>query len=232
MFFRKRKPAQSVPFAEITRLLASKDKADLDRFRGQHGEDRFIFEQIRQNDPPGVVDVGANDGYSWSNSHLLGQLGMRLLLIEPMPDYAEKCRRLYPNARDVTIVEAAIDRQAGESSFFVNLDEKTDLLAMRSSLTREIVPSDLIKEIKVKTSPLSALLKEHNWPHDYLLLSIDAEGFDPIVLETADLERYRPRIICVEEEVHGDLVPNFLARFGYNRLTQLGPNGMYRRSDV
>jgi FkbM family methyltransferase len=197
--------------------------------RSQHGEDAFILGLANARCARFVVDVGANDGQSWSNSFLFRKLGYRLLLIEPMPTYAGQCRQLYQDDDKVQIVEAAISREPGEAAFFVNLDRDNDLLAMRSSLEREMVPSGRVEEIRVRTAPLSEILEAAGCPEDYFLLSIDAEGVDPLVLETAALDRFRPHVICVEEQIYGELIPNWLGERGYERLAMLGPNGIYRR---
>lgn len=193
----------------------------------QHGEDIFILRHLPDTPARFVVDVGANDGYSWSNSYMFGQQGFALLLIEPMPAYAERCRTLYAARPDVHVEEAAITAQVGSTTFHVNLDAETDLLSMRSSVIREIIPSNKLQAITVPTYPLSTLLEKHRVPHDYALLTVDAEGMDLEVLRTAQLDVFRPYFICVEEEVFGGTIANYLAQWGYRRLETLGPNGIY-----
>jgi FkbM family methyltransferase len=205
------------------------DPAIKPHLRSQHGEDAYILGLVEPSVAKFVVDVGANDGQSWSNSFLFRKLGYRLLLVEPMSAYASFCRQLYAGDTRVEVVEAAIANEAGEASFFVNLDKDNDLLAMGSSLERAKVPSQQIQEIRVRTTPLSALLEAAQCPEDYFLLSIDAEGVDLTVLETAALDRFSPHVICVEELIYGDTIPNWLGARGYERLTLLGPNGIYRR---
>lgn len=193
----------------------------------QHGEDVAIHELIDAGAERCAVDVGANDGQSWSNSYLFGLEGYRLLLIEPMPEYARRCRELYAGSADVVVEEYAVAPEAGEATFFVNEDATTDELAMRSSLARELVPSTQVNSITVKTVPLHQLLQRHDWPKHYAFLSVDAEGFDLDVLKSAALDEYRPSVICVEEgEAHQEIA-HYLAGFGYGYVKTLGPNGLY-----
>ena len=129
----------------------------------QHGEDVAIHELIDAGAERCAVDVGANDGQSWSNSYLFGLEGYRLLLIEPMPEYARRCRELYAGSADVVVEEYAVAPEAGEATFFVNEDATTDELAMRSSLARELVPSTKVNSITVKTVPRTPSCR-NGWP--------------------------------------------------------------------
>jgi FkbM family methyltransferase len=198
------------------------------RSYSQHGEDVLIQHLLRDCSSRFIVDVGANDGRSWSNSYLLGQLGYSLLLIEPMPQFAGQCRRLYGGRDDVVVEMAAIGRQRGEATFFIHNDLATDELSMRSSLRKELLPTSNMTEIRVQVHPLADLLKKHRWPPDYALLSIDAEGCDLDVLETAELDRWRPKVICIEEaDTQAATVPEYLSQYHYRRHSVRGPNGIY-----
>jgi FkbM family methyltransferase len=204
----------------------------MERSYSQHGEDLIIRRLLRNCPSRFVVDVGANDGQSWSNSYLFGQLGYRLLLIEPMPHFADLCRRLYAERDDVAVETAAIGRQRGGATFFIHADQATDALAMRSSLRKELLPTSNMTEIRVNVHPLADLLRKHRWPADYALLTIDAAGCDLEVLETAQLDRWRPKVICIEEaDPHAATVPDYLMQYRYRREAVCGPNGIYIRGD-
>lgn len=193
----------------------------------QHGEDVAIQELMDPKADRCAVDVGANDGQSWSNSYLFGQAGYRLLLIEPMPEYARRCRNLYAGSTNVIVEEYAVSPEAGEATFFVNEDAASDELAMRSSLARDLVPSTQVNSITVSTAPLKQLLEKHQWPKYYAFLSVDAEGFDLDVLKSAALDQYRPSVICVEEgEAHAQIA-DYLYGVEYRHVKTLGPNGLY-----
>lgn len=198
--------------------------------QSQHGEDQEVLSLLSGKAAKVVVDVGANDGHAWSNSYLFGRLGYRLILVEPMPAYAQKCRELWAGKADVVVEEAAVSTAPGEAIFFINRDAAADLLAMRSSLGKSNVPGGDVEEIKVKVERLDTILERAACPADYAFLSVDAEGFDRHVLESAGLDRFRPEIICVEDEVDpGGACRNLLQGHGYEPVTRLGSNGIYRR---
>jgi FkbM family methyltransferase len=206
--------------------------APAERSYSQHGEDLIIQRLLRNCPSRSIVDVGANDGRSWSNSYLFGQLGYRLLLIEPMPHYADLCRQLYGDRDDVAVETAAVGRQRDHATFFIHADQATDQLAMRSSLRKELLPTPNMTEMRVNVHPLADLLKKHRWPADYALLTIDAEGVDLEVLETAQLEKWRPKVICVEEpDTSASTIPDYLGQYRYRRVAICGPNGIYVRDE-
>lgn len=204
----------------------------------QFGEDLAIAAVLRGSGlpfAPWFVDVGANDGKSWSNSWLFGLHGWRLLLIEPIPRYAEHCRMHHGGNPRVVVEEKAIAPVKGPVDFFVTDDPDRDLLQMSSSLTREGVSFGLAsKPITVEATPLEDLLRAHQVPRDYGVLSVDAEGHDLAVLQTAALDRWSPRLICVElanEDAPDRIIADYLGGYGYRHAISTSCNAIYLRDD-
>jgi FkbM family methyltransferase len=194
----------------------------------QHGEDIFMSRLVKDHEGPHwIVDVGANDGRSWSNSYLFVQRGYHALLVEPMPNYAAQCRALHHGNDRIIIEECAIANEDGFVTFWINQDRENDLLAMRSSLDLSSIPGGKAEEVKVRSSKLSALLLKHGIPKHYDILSVDAEMRDLNVLETAKLDTWKPQIICVEDEMNAGPIGSYLASFDYKLTERLGPNGIY-----
>jgi len=193
----------------------------------QHGEDLRIRELLTDSCQPFVVDVGANDGYSWSNSIAFIELGYAALLIEPMGKYAQQCRDRFRENDRVFVEETAILNRTGTVKFYINHDVERDLLSMTSSVRREIIDSEKIVEVEVPVCPLATLLERHAVPVDYALLTVDAEGVDLEVLHTARLDTYRPAVICVEYGLNERPVHDYLVLMNYVKRDHLGPNGLY-----
>jgi len=197
------------------------------RSHAQHGEDQCILELLDPEAPTYAIDVGANDGQSWSNTFAFGQIGFNLLLVEPMPIYAQRCSDLYAGSDKVLVENVAIAPIEGETTFYISANLAEDELAMRSSLNRDAVPYEAVEAITVRTVPLEQLLTNYGWPERYAFISVDAEGLDLEVLRTAGLDRYRPSVICVEEGPNRQSIENYLSTQRYQRKTTLGPNGIY-----
>ena len=197
-------------------------------FRGQHGEDKYIAGLIPEDCAKVFVDVGANDGYSWSNSHYFGEIGYKVVLIEPMPRYATFCRQLYSMNPRAFVEEYAISSDFGAATFYVHDNTEIDLLAMGSSLEKAALPSAQMTEIQVMTAPLSFFLEKYEVPERYAVLGVDAEGCDLVVLQTAKLDKWRPRVICVEEGRNAEGIRPYLESMDYRFIEKLaGVNGIY-----
>lgn len=195
--------------------------------RSQHGEDVYVLSLIDPGAAKVVVDVGANDGFSWSNSYLFGLRGYRLVLIEPMPRFADACRTLWHGRDDVAVEACAVGLDEGTAQFHINNDTAHDLLAMRSSLDKAFVPGQDVSTIEVPIHRLDTLLKRHRVPSSFAFLTVDAEGFDHQVLESLDFDRWRPSVICVEDECIRAEVSSLLSARGYDLHAILGSNGIY-----
>ena len=195
----------------------------------QHGEDLAIHALLEGDYAPYMVDVGANDGFSWSNSYAFIKQGFAALLIEPMQQYAEYCRVLHQGNPKVSVEQVAILPTLGKTRFFINNDKARDLLAMASSVRREIIDSSDVTEVEVQTCPLTFLLEKYRVPENYAILNVDAEGVDLEVLQSSGLSQYRPAIICVEYGTNELNIHNYLSGCDYLFRTKLGPNGIYSR---
>jgi FkbM family methyltransferase len=195
----------------------------------QHGEDLAIDALLQGDYAPHVVDVGANDGISWSNSYAFVHKGFAALLIEPMQRFADYCRVLHQGNPKVSVEQVAILPTAGRTRFFINNDQERDLLAMASSVRREIIDSSDVTEVEVQTYPLTFLLEKHQVPSNYAILNVDAEGVDLEVLQSAGLHQYRPAIICVEYGTNEANIHDYLSGCDYLFRQKLGPNGIYTR---
>jgi len=77
----------------------------------------FLYELTFGRSTTGlVVEVGAFDGESFSNSSCLIARGWRAVLVEPVPEFAEKCRTQYASSPQVAVVESACGSRTGTLS--------------------------------------------------------------------------------------------------------------------
>jgi hypothetical protein len=83
-----------------------------------------------------------------------------------------------------------------------------------------------------KVLPLSEIVSPAG-PLEPILLSIDVEGFDLQVLKSNDWEKFRPRVICVEEwattldEDYTSEISLFLKGMNYQRKAWTGLSSVY-----
>ena len=121
-------------------------------------------------------------------------------------------RRFHPEIAEgrVTIINAAIWEKAGETTFFVNLDNDH-----WSSLDIGWAGRDAsrCKDIKVRCVTLSDLFGEFGVPH---YLKIDVEGVDHIVLEQLRGRDLLPLYVSVEDCRFGFQYMETLSSCGYD----------------
>ena len=209
----------------------------------QSGESGYLAELLGPDAPSYIVDVGAHDGISWSNSAYFIAAGWTALMLEPMPKaFAELAARYADNPRVICRQVACADR-SGTMDFVLGGDH----LAMLSALVPEpggaMAPqegggeaksgTEASKEsgaaIRVRVETLTRVLAAVGWPRDFAILSVDAETMDYEVLLGLDFPRYRPRFIVVEDYApKRAYVDHLLASEGYRRLTQLGANHIWK----
>lgn len=181
-------------------MLANFDD-DLQRSRykvsfSQCGEDIIVWSLLDQLaiHRPAYVDVGAHDPMRLSNTALFHLLGCRGINIEPDPRLFAKFPRARPSDINLNI---GIARAAGSLTFFRMADPALGTFSeseARRMESEEGIPID--GRIQLPVRPLGEILSEYSWRPDFI--SIDVESMDVEVLQSFDLARVRPAVICVE----------------------------------
>jgi len=143
---------------------------------------------------PAYVDVGAHDPVRLSNTALFHLLGSRGINIEPDPRLFASFPRARPGDINLNI---GIARAAGTLTFFRMSDPALSTFSESEARRMEAEEGIAITErIQVPVRPLGEVLVENRWQPDFM--SVDAEGTDIEVLESFDLARLRPAVVCVE----------------------------------
>jgi FkbM family methyltransferase len=184
------------------------------------------------------IEAGANDGIQQSNTLYFEKYrNWRGLLIEPIPELAEKCKANRPNC----IVE---------NYALVPFDFKGDYIEMKfcnlMSTVKGAFDSQQLEEahikrgseiqqlesynLKVPTTTLSAILDRHNISN-IDLFSLDVEGFELNVLKGLDFNKHRPKWLLIEtlEANYKEDIDNFLAPY-YKPVAKLSHRDvLYKR---
>lgn len=155
--------------------------------------------------PTGVfVEAGANDGIWQSNTYWLECRGWTGVLIEPIPELYDKCRRTRPHA---TVVNCALVSDdcatptvemiyAGLMSIVVGAQGSTDADEHHIA-TGERNQTICRYTIDVRARRLGDVLADAGIRH-VDLLSLDVEGYELEVLRGLDIGRFCPDFILVE----------------------------------
>ena len=193
-------------------------------------EKKLIREYFGQKINGVFVEVGANDPTSPESQshHLEVELDWTGLLIEPIPYLAALARQERPKA---TVCEYACT-SPDKVGFLELLIPKVgnELMTGHASVEANIDDHNYreFEKIRVQALTLSSICAS-NQIESIDLLSIDVEGAELEVLLGADLERFKPKLILLEDK-HFYLVKHrFLTKAGYVLAQRVNLNCWYVR---
>ena len=166
------------------------------------------------------VEVGANRPQQRSQTWHLEQLGWRGVLIEPQPELAEELSRRR-QARVFAVACSSPQNASRRMSLHV--------AGAHSALDRDrMAPgTQATSRIEVPVRVLDDVLLEARAPENFDFLSIDVEGHELEVLSGFDLERWRPRLILIEDHVGNLERHRYLKNSGYRLIRRIENNGWY-----
>lgn len=173
------------------------------RSYSQEGEDMVIrgFYEGKKRYKGFYVDVGAHHPYRFSNTMYFYRKGWRGINIEPSPE-AMKWFKFF--RRKDTNLNIGISDSPQELTYYCFNEPALNGFSKEISEKRDGLKSryHLLKTIPVPTLPLKEVFANHIGQETFIdFLSIDAEGFDLVVLKSNDWSRFRPGFVLVEEEI-------------------------------
>ena len=153
------------------------------------------------------IEVGANDGYSQSNTYYLEKiLKWQGVLIEAIPELYEKCKKQRKKAYVYNCALVASDYK--ESTIDVHFANLMSVVEGSRKIPEEqnkhIADGLKIQNLKksytvrVPARTLESILDELTQPLKIDFFSLDVEGYELNVLKGLNLEKYKPAYILVE----------------------------------
>ncbi len=203
------------------------------------GEDRFVLTWLQVvyglSDISKIryCDIGANHPRHLSNTFALYTLGASGVLIEPDSTQCALLRRERP--RDVVLnVGVAFDnrrsaklKRFSSSVFNTFLQSQADLVAESSKKWEPHQIQAVVDEVEIELVPANDILSKH-FPEGVEFISIDAEGVDFPILQSIDLLRFHPKMICVEASHAQSELDALLNPQGYELVGRTPDNVIYR----
>lgn len=182
-----------------------------------------------------VLDIGANDGKTLSNSLALIEKAWMGVLIEPDPNAYKKLWELHsPHVNhSVYMYNTAIGNKNGVETLYSTGDHlhKGDTGLLSTLIKEELsrFPGEFDKseahEVQVETF---ANFYERCPFKNYDFISIDAEGLDLAILQQIDLSLTRTSLLCVEFNGKDEWAyERHVRKFGFKLIHKNGENLIY-----
>lgn len=161
----------------------------------QNKEEQAILEAAGFLNPATayVLDIGANDGATFSNSRALLEREWNGYLIEPDYDAFTKLLALYKDNPRVKLINAAVDPEGGLVPFNHTSDGGL------ASSTQETAWKDLVVA-KYWVMAMKPGQVVDAMPHGPDVITIDIEGRSVDVLYQLPIKSWAVRAICVEHD--------------------------------
>jgi len=160
-------------------------------YYSQFKQDLNIIEFFNKTEGLYFLDIGANDGKTFSNTYLLEKkYNWNGICSEPLPSAFKKLQ----NCRNVICNDSAVFSES-------NLTLKFSVSNIISGITDYIdchMGVKNKKQIEVKTITLQDLVKKYNSPNIIHYLSLDTEGTELEILKSINLSEYKFLYINVE----------------------------------
>jgi hypothetical protein len=198
------------------------------RSYSQYGEDLIVatYFRMRGQRTGYYVDIGAFHPRKFSNTHLLHRAGWHGIVV----DVDRRKLRAFEVARrgKVHAIHAAVAPVAGVSTLyrFDRIWSEIDTIDRQTAEQYRDASGVPFTTEEIRAVSINDVLS--GAPRiDFL--NLDIEGIDVEVLESLDVARFRPQLICFENESSYSCA--FLDAIGYFRLASTGGSHIYCESD-
>lgn len=163
------------------------------------GREEQVIRSYFGNHVGTFLDIGANDGRTFSNTHALALFGWAGVCVDASPRAFQSLQGTYKENERVHLIHAAVTTKDGT----VKLDEASD------TLVSSMVPGGRDRwanygfqwqEVEVPAITFATLL-ERSPVKTFDVISIDVEDHDIDILKQIDLSSVGCKVLCIE---HGD----------------------------
>ena len=218
------------------RRYLGKALAEIDQRGGEGAIDQLVFKHFFDGSPAGVfVEVGAARPDFLSISALFRENGWRVVAVEPNPIFCEAhrkqgheilqyaCGETDSDGVDFSIVHSHDGSMVSNESFS-SLSIKPSYRALKQDLEIEI--------IQVNLRRLDSIMAQYAPEIDRVdCCSIDTEGWELEVLKGFDLDKFRPRVLIIENLMNDQTYRDYMKNKGYKLWLTLMPNEIYVREE-
>jgi FkbM family methyltransferase len=215
--------------AEATRRMLNKSGVTS---YAQSGEDLLAASLLSWPGAGFHVDVGCHHPTKLSNTYLFYLRGLDGVCIDANSEFAKYFRQMRPHDR---FIVGCVGEEDGMAEFKVFTDRALSSIGGKAvaGLDEQRYVVQRIERLQIRR--VSDILGLHGAPADFELLSIDVEGHDFRALRSAQLDRYRPKLIIIElhdidlGQIDQHDVTKYCREYGYAPIAAQRSNVLTKR---
>lgn len=199
---------------------------DLDRkyvssLRNPGSDVRHLVRKFFENAGPGFyVDVGANHPTRGSQSWHLEEQGWKGILVEPLPDYCA----LLSAQRTGIVVQCACSNRVNHGTTMPLVSAHAYSTLNARPIVRRTIAAD---HINVQVRTLDSILEEYSAPQPLDFLSIDVEGHEVELFDGFSFDRWRPKLVVLEDHVLDRRKHDYMVKSGYQLVVRMNLDSVY-----
>ena len=198
-------------------------------FYSQFGQDKYFSELFKDNYKGVCIEIGAYDGIGGSNTLHFENKGWECLCIEANPKLANKCSQVRKNTLNCAVGKENLST-VNFTIFDVGYNNESAISSI--SVDQRLVESHkhLIQntyEISVELKTLDTILGETNIFNYIDYVSIDTEGTELDVLKGFNLNKWKPKVLLIENNYEDKEIEEYLLDFGYKKVLRHHVNDFY-----
>jgi FkbM family methyltransferase len=197
----------------------------------QYGEQEFLLKFFENKTDGILVDIGAADGITNSNSRKLLEMGWSGLLVEPNTSNFEKLQITYSNNENIKMFNLGCSSESKKNSkFFIDKNDVYEQLSTFSEIQMENCKSYFNCEFVESTIDLikTQELLEACFISHIDFLSVDTESYDHLVIEGIDFYKTNIKLICVEHV--NQQIEKIFKENNYNLIHKTIGNSFYSKN--
>lgn len=168
----------------------------------QSNEQQIVVEHFKGHIGT-LLDIGANEGITLSNSLALIQQGWEAAVVEPSPSVFMELLTRHGNNKKVEVYEFAITEKTGkdilwDSGALLGKGDKALVSTLKKEETKRWASLNIpFTETEVSTLTFADFMKISKYKQ-FQFISIDAEGYDLCILKQMNLTELGCKCLCIE----------------------------------
>lgn len=199
----------------------------------QGNEEQIVLDYF-QGKKGTVLDIGANDGKTLSNSLRVIELGWSGVMVEASKNVFKKLEELHKANKNVHCLNYAIADKEGELEFFesghhLSSNDHSLLSSLKKEEIFKWMSSTEFKKTKVNAITFDQLL-EKSPIKTFDLITLDIEGMDYEVLSQINLKEIGCKMLIVEtNSINNEKFIKYCGQFGMQLYSKNYMNLIFTR---